>query len=993
MLLAGLSGLVLLGAAGGNLLPNPAFDGTAEPWRASGGAAAYVSGDGRAAAGSLMVARGDGDTSAWACETEGVAPGGVYLFSFWAKELAAGGGGCIVAGPLGMNHDFNVGLEWTRREFLFPVAPSHRGGLRCRLGTWMKSAAVAFDDAALQPVTLFHRKAGGFVLGEGEEVSGRSYRFNAPFDSMFGAVSRPLADFACGYNTNRWCFDHDAWVRYRHELGGTPFAGARVSVQIGYHTGGTLLVEARGDGGAWERAGVLDKLGSAVFELPVGLFPARAVEVRLARGDRGAGALQVYSYGLEAELGADPGAGGRGRTDFLVLEERAEAVEAAVTSLGDLVPGGANEVTLQCRAPAGVSFALEYGRVGGERRVSREGARKGNAVALSYELAEAGDHELQIIARDAGRRVVYRARTSFSVAPLFGADFGWRVPAPAAPALGLWWCAAAEKVGRERPAPAREAPIRLEAAANEEEAFQLVLRPAADLKSVRVSFAAPAGAGVTTRVREVAYVAIVRPSDYSGCPGLWPDPLPEHVRPLDLAAGRNQPFWLSVRTGAEAAAGAVRLTARIEAEGGVRVEIPVDLQIFDFAVPADHSVTTAFGFNPRLTAEYHRVTGGEERRRLFDLYMRNFRDHRISPYDFAPYDPIEVKIIGAASEETDPAAVEVAVDFTAWDAQAAKYLDEYRFDSFRLHLRGLGSGTFHSRRYGTFGPYRQGTPGYRALMKKYASRVEDHLRAKGWLSKAYIYWFDEPEEKDYEFVKEGMAEIRAAAPGLARMLTEEPGPALAGSVDIWCPILDLGAPEAIKERIAAGERVWWYVCCGPRAPYLGLFIDHPATDLRVWLWLSWKYGVTGILVWESSYWTSPCAYPKERQDPWKDPMSYVSGYSFPPGHIGYWGNGDGRFIYPPREIEGPTLSGPVDSIRWEMLRDGLEDYEYLALLARRIEAARAKGIDTGAFAPLLAVPDEICADARTYTRSPAPILARRRAVARAIEALGALLGK
>ncbi|HQJ55300.1 MAG TPA: hypothetical protein PLZ80_12265, partial [Planctomycetota bacterium] len=292
MLLAGLSGLVLLGAAGGNLLPNPAFDGTAEPWRASGGAAAYVSGDGRAAAGSLMVARGDGDTSAWACETEGVAPGGVYLFSFWAKELAAGGGGCIVAGPLGMNHDFNVGLEWTRREFLFPVAPSHRGGLRCRLGTWMKSAAVAFDDAALQPVTLFHRKAGGFVLGEGEEVSGRSYRFNAPFDSMFGAVSRPLADFACGYNTNRWCFDHDAWVRYRHELGGTPFAGARVSVQIGYHTGGTLLVEARGDGGAHSR------------ELAAAL---RAVLAEALVGEHGrdpsvqAGARQVGGVGGERQ--------------------------------------------------------------------------------------------------------------------------------------------------------------------------------------------------------------------------------------------------------------------------------------------------------------------------------------------------------------------------------------------------------------------------------------------------------------------------------------------------------------------------------------------------------------------------------------------------------------------------------------------------------------------------------------------------------------------
>ncbi len=991
MLIACMGGLVALSAAAGNLLPNPSFDRTAEPWRAAGGAATYAPGDGRGGAGCLLVARGKEDASAWVCEAGGIEAGATYLFSFWAKQMAAGGGGCIVSGPTGMNHDVNVGSEWTRCEFLFPVAPSHKGGLLCRLGTWTKDAAVAFDDAALQPAALFHRKVGGCVLGEGEEISGRTYRFAAPFDSVFGAASRPLADFACGYNSNRWCFDHGSWVRYRHELGAMPFAGARVSVQLGYHTGGTLLVEARGDGAAWVRAGAIDKLGAAEFALPAELFPARAVEVRLARGDRGPGAFQVHAYGLEAALGADPGAAGRGRTTFLVLEEQSNSLDVTVTSLGDLVPGGANEVALQCRAPADVSFALEYGPAGGERRVSRNAVRKEGGVALPYELAEAGAYELAIVARDGAQRVVYRARTAFSVPPLLGADFGRRVPGRAAPALGLWWCAAAEKVGRERPAPEKEEPIRIEAAANEEEAFQLVLRPAAALKGVRVSFAAPEGAGVTTRVREVAYVDIARPSDYSGCAGLWPDPLPEHAAPIDLAAGRNQPFWLSVRTGPAAAAGGVRLTARIEAEGGVRAEIPVDLRVFGFALPAEHSVTTAFGFSPHVMAEYHRVAGQDERRRLFDLYMQNFRDHRISPYDFAPYDPIGVKITGAASEETDPAAVEVAVDFTAWDAQAAKYLDGYRFDSFSLHLRGLGGGTFHSRSYGSFGPYRQGTAGYRALMKKYASQVEDHLRAKGWLSKAYIYWFDEPEEKDYEFVKEGMAEIRAAAPGLARMLTEEPGPALAGSVDIWCPILDQGAPAAIKERIEAGERVWWYVCCGPRAPYLGLFIDHPATDLRVWLWLSWKYGVTGILVWQSNYWTSPCAYPKERQDPWKDPMSYVSGYSFPPGHIGYWGNGDGRFIYPPRGVEGPTLCGPVDSIRWEMLREGIEDYEYLALLARLIDRARAKGRDTAAFAPLLAVPDEICADARTYTRSPAPILARRQAVGRAIEALGALL--
>jgi hypothetical protein len=202
------------------------------------------------------------------------------------------------------------------------------------------------------------------------------------------------------------------------------------------------------------------------------------------------------------------------------------------------------------------------------------------------------------------------------------------------------------------------------------------------------------------------------------------------------------------------------------------------------------------------------------------------------------------------------------------------------------------------------------------------------------------------------------------------------------------------------------------VCTGPKAPYLGLFTDHPATDLRVWLWLSWKYGVTGILVWQSNYWTSPCAYPKEDQDPWQDPMSYVSGYSRPPGFVGYWGNGDGRFMYPPRGWKenrgqgplmcgpvmcgpvmcgpvmcGPVMCGPVDSIRWEMLREGIEDYEYLALLKRLVAAKKAAGGDTTPYEGLLTVPEEIIADGRTYTRSAEPIYRTRRAVAEAIEKL------
>ncbi|MBM4017317.1 MAG: DUF4091 domain-containing protein, partial [Planctomycetes bacterium] len=107
-----------------------------------------------------------------------------------------------------------------------------------------------------------------------------------------------------------------------------------------------------------------------------------------------------------------------------------------------------------------------------------------------------------------------------------------------------------------------------------------------------------------------------------------------------------------------------------------------------------------------------------------------------------------------------------------------------------------------------------------------------------------------------------------------------------------------------------------------------------------------------------------------------------------------WGNGDGRFMYPPESAAGaspagPVLDGPVESIRLEMLRDGIEDYEYLVIL-RRLLAGRGAKLAAGErqrLEALLEVPEEITKDMTTFTRDPAPIERRRDAVARAIEAL------
>jgi hypothetical protein len=88
----------------------------------------------------------------------------------------------------------------------------------------------------------------------------------------------------------------------------------------------------------------------------------------------------------------------------------------------------------------------------------------------------------------------------------------------------------------------------------------------------------------------------------------------------------------------------------------------------------------------------------------------------------------------------------------------------------------------------------------------------------------------------------------------------------------------------------------------------------------------------------------------------------------------------------------PVLDGPVDSIRWEMLRDGIEDYEYLAVLKKLLTGKKDNltAQQSKDYFALLEVPEDITKDMTTFTKDPAPIEARRDQIARAIVELNRL---
>jgi len=102
-------------------------------------------------------------------------------------------------------------------------------------------------------------------------------------------------------------------------------------------------------------------------------------------------------------------------------------------------------------------------------------------------------------------------------------------------------------------------------------------------------------------------------------------------------------------------------------------------------------------------------------------------------------------------------------------------------------------------------------------------------------------------------------------------------------------------------------------------------VDFAPTAFRAPFWTSWRYDIKGFLYWSSVYWD---AY----EDVWTKPHFRDK----------YWG--EGMLVYP-----GPPagIKGPVTSIRLKLVREALEDYEYMTLAAKQGHRLKVDAIVMG----------------------------------------------
>lgn len=198
----------------------------------------------------------------------------------------------------------------------------------------------------------------------------------------------------------------------------------------------------------------------------------------------------------------------------------------------------------------------------------------------------------------------------------------------------------------------------------------------------------------------------------------------------------------------------------------------------------------------------------------------------------------------------------------------------------------------------------------------------------------YIYSADEIDECKNLIspLKQWADNIHEA--GIKHLVVMKPRPELYEDVDIWViqPNMYETGDAEITEAMKQGDQVWFY--SGYHTDYSPQWtIDALPINFRIPQgFIAPNLGLTGILYFRIDAWGhDPNKITANPSVPWyRLPVyQYSNERSFP---------GDGALIYPGEEV---GLKEVVPSLRLKRIRDGMEDYEYIAILKNFGEEAWA----------------------------------------------------
>ena len=377
------------------------------------------------------------------------------------------------------------------------------------------------------------------------------------------------------------------------------------------------------------------------------------------------------------------------------------------------------------------------------------------------------------------------------------------------------------------------------------------------------------------------------------------DPLvPLNGSEFELYENEYKTFAVKIKTPIDAEAGLYKSTLNLkDAEGNTVKTAEFRVYVWDFALSEETACDTAFGLGGLGQSDYE--------------YKYNFLlENRVSAY---------------------------AIPYDITDSRADAYMSNPRVTSFV-----------------TYCPYYGGA--YDATDAEIVAYYNKLRTNKEWLDKAYVYPMDEPGFDGVEITRERYEHLctllpekdfQVVVPMAGNPYDTTNGVDLVSQfqefVNIWCPQSYAFTPyytyaqskedpynypsygnkswtinsvyekygqwkdryEAFRER---GDKMWWYICCSPEFPYANFFQGYQGVDIRMVFWQQYMFDIDGLLYWAVDF--------DNINDYNKVSLKKTNG-------------GDGLLVYN-GSLFG--LDGLVSCIRFESVRDGIEDFQYLTQL-------------------------------------------------------------
>lgn len=423
----------------------------------------------------------------------------------------------------------------------------------------------------------------------------------------------------------------------------------------------------------------------------------------------------------------------------------------------------------------------------------------------------------------------------------------------------------------------------------------------------------PCGAAQTRFVRYVRGGLLNWRREMREAPAFVGDCL-DPIERIDLPVNGFRPVWLTVIPPKDAAPGLCRSTLVVHAEGGKQLEFPLELVVVNRTLPDPRNwkIHVDLLQHPWAIARYHGVEPfSEEHYRLMRPYCEALAEVHARtitctlvdlPWNHQSYDAYHSMVRHVRHADGtwshDYSILDGYVAFALscgvgpqihcyslvpWGNVVA-YEDERSGDVKRMAL-AAGSAE-HSAFWGPF-----------------MSDFEQHMKKMGWAQETFIA-LDErsPDEMlaTVDLVRQHAPSFRIQM-GINRMPDEFKGIEIDSCCQAITRITDAFLASAQKRR-EEGRLTTYYACCSPDRP--NTFLTSPMFEGR-WFGLFAARGLDGFCRWAVWNWT-------------KDPFDDVSFG----GDDGNWMPGDPYLLYP----------GPRSSTRWEMLRDGFENFEKIRLL-------------------------------------------------------------